>query len=426
LEKVIRVADIHKKFKVFHDKGQTFKEKFLFRNRNHYENRWVLEGVSFEIEKGDVVGLIGKNGCGKSTLLKLLTKIMYPDKGEIKIDGRVSSLIELGAGFHPEMCGKENIYTNASIFGLSKKEIDKRLDEIIAFSELEEYINNPVRTYSSGMYMRLAFSVAINVDADILLIDEILAVGDARFQLKCFERLDKLKSAGTTIVIVTHNLSTVEDFCTKAIWLNNGKIVSMGDPGKTTADYLQFMTGTKSETIHSKKEPLVHDIEPEVGTVVEITEEDKQSINYEDNRFGLKYVEITGVEILNSEGQSTNVLKSFEPASIAISFRKHKNLDGYVFGYSINTLDGTMLTGSNTSIGKMDIRQLKKQGRAVLQLNQVPVVSGKYVLQVAIVDQDGVPMDFYKDYCHFDVVSDGKSVGLFAIDHSWEIENILG
>ena len=205
-ENAIEVRNLTKKFKVYMDKGSQLKERVLFRKRNRYEERWVLNGISFNVRKGEAVGLIGHNGCGKSTTLKLLTKIIYPDGGTVDMSGRVSSLIELGAGFHPDMSGRENIYTNASIFGLSKKEIDARVDEIIAFSELEDYIDNPVRTYSSGMYMRLAFSVAINVDADILLIDEILAVGDAHFQEKCFEKMQEIKKSGTTIVIVSHSL----------------------------------------------------------------------------------------------------------------------------------------------------------------------------------------------------------------------------
>lgn len=194
-ENAIEVRNLTKKFKVYMDKGSQLKERVLFRKRNRYEERWVLNGISFNVRKGEAVGLIGHNGCGKSTTLKLLTKIIYPDGNTVDMSGRVSSLIELGAGFHPDMSGRENIYTNASIFGLSKKEIDARVDEIIAFSELEDYIDNPVRTYSSGMYMRLAFSVAINVDADILLIDEILAVGDAHFQEKCFEKMQEIKKA---------------------------------------------------------------------------------------------------------------------------------------------------------------------------------------------------------------------------------------
>ena len=223
-ENAIEVRDLTKKFKVYMDKGSQLKERVLFRKRNRYEERWVLNGISFNVRKGEAVGLIGHNGCGKSTTLKLLTKIIYPDGGTVDMRGRVSSLIELGAGFHPDMSGRENIYTNASIFGLSKKEIDARVDEIIAFSELEDYIDNPVRTYSSGMYMRLAFSVAINVDADILLIDEILAVGDAHFQEKCFEKMQEIKKSGTTIVIVSHSLGQIEEICDRSIWIDAGRI----------------------------------------------------------------------------------------------------------------------------------------------------------------------------------------------------------
>ena len=186
----------------------------LFWKRNRYENRQVLNGISFEVKKGEAVGLIGHNGCGKSTTLKLLTKIIYPTSGTVEMRGRVSSLIELGAGFHPDMSGRENIYTNAAIFGLSKREIEERLDTIIEFSELQAFIDNPVRTYSSGMYMRLAFAVAINVNADILLIDEILAVGDANFQAKCFDKLKEIKERGTTIIIVSHALGQIEQIVT--------------------------------------------------------------------------------------------------------------------------------------------------------------------------------------------------------------------
>ena len=205
-ENSIELVNVKKKFKIYADKGNSMKDKMLFWKRNQYEDHWVLDDISFSIKKGEAVGLIGSNGCGKSTTLKLINKIMYPTDGKVKVNGRVSSLLELGAGFHPDMTGRENIYTNASIFGMTKKEIEEKIDDIIAFSELDEYIDNPVRTYSSGMYMRLGFSVAINVRADILLIDEILAVGDMSFQKKCFKRLKEIKNAGTTIVIVSHAL----------------------------------------------------------------------------------------------------------------------------------------------------------------------------------------------------------------------------
>ena len=243
-ENAIEVRNIVKTFKVYLDKGHTLKELTLFSKRRKYEERKVLNGISFDIKKGEAVGLIGQNGCGKSTTLKLLTRIMYPDSGTIEMKGRVSSLIELGAGFHPDMSGRQNIYTNASIFGLTRKEIDARVNDIIVFSELEEFIDTPVRTYSSGMYMRLAFAVAINVDADILLIDEILAVGDASFQAKCFNKLREIKARGTTIVIVSHSLGQIEQICERSIWIRNGKIQKEGPPREVHPSYLDYM-GTK-------------------------------------------------------------------------------------------------------------------------------------------------------------------------------------
>nr|MCR5200312.1 ABC transporter ATP-binding protein [Saccharofermentans sp.] len=237
----IRVSNLTKKFKVYYDKGRSLKEVILFRNRNKHEVRTVLNDVSFDIKKGEAVGLIGHNGCGKSTLLKLISGILYPDGGSVEIAGRVSSLLELGAGFHPDMSGRENIYINASIFGLTREEIEARLQSIIDFSELHGFIDNPVRTYSSGMYMRLAFSVAINVDADVLLIDEILAVGDANFQAKCFSKLQEIKEKGTTIVIVSHSLSQIENICDRSIWINEGVIRADGTPLAVHSEYLEFM-----------------------------------------------------------------------------------------------------------------------------------------------------------------------------------------
>ena len=246
-QNAIEVKDIKKSFKVYFDKANQLKDKVLFWKRNRYERREVLKGISFSVKKGEAIGLVGHNGCGKSTSLKLLTKIMYPDSGTIEMKGRISALIELGAGFHPDMSGRENIYTNAAIFGLTRKEIDKRVDEIIAFSELEEFIDNPVRTYSSGMYMRLAFAVAINVDADILLIDEILAVGDAAFQKKCFDRIKEIKEQGTTIVIVSHSLGQIEEICERSIWIDDGLIRAQGTPKNVHGEYLDFMGVIKEE-----------------------------------------------------------------------------------------------------------------------------------------------------------------------------------
>ena len=238
-DNAIIVQDVYKNFDVFYDKTNTIKDKVLFWNKSKKEVREILKGIDLEIKKGEVVGLIGINGSGKSTLLKLMTKIIYPTKGKIITNGKLTSLLELGAGFHPDFSGRENIYFNAAIFGLSRKEIDARLNDIIEFSELGDFIDNPVRTYSSGMYMRLAFSIAINVDADILLVDEILSVGDQHFQERCFQKIEDLKNQGKTIVIVTHSMDTVTRFCTRAVWLHQGKIKMDWDAETVTKVYLE-------------------------------------------------------------------------------------------------------------------------------------------------------------------------------------------
>ena len=233
----IQVKNVSKDFIIYGDRANTLKEKIIRLNNTHKEVHKVLNGINLNIKKGESVGLIGVNGSGKSTLLKLMTKIIYPTEGEIITNGKLTSLLELGAGFHQDFSGRENIYFNASIFGLSKKEIDKRIDDIIEFSELGDFIDSPVRTYSSGMYMRLAFSVAINVDAEILLIDEILAVGDQHFQDKCLKKMAELKEQGKTMVFVSHSEGSVRFLCDRAVWLSEGKIRMDGKTDEVFAVY---------------------------------------------------------------------------------------------------------------------------------------------------------------------------------------------
>lgn len=238
----IIVNNVSKIFYVFMDKANSLKEKMLFWKRNKKETREVLKDINLTIKNGEAVALIGVNGSGKSTLLKLMTKIIYPTKGEIVTNGKLTSLLELGAGFHPDFSGRENIYFNASIFGLTKKQIDARLEEIIEFSELRDFIDNPVRTYSSGMFMRLAFAVAINVDADILLVDEILSVGDQHFQEKCLNKMKELKAQGKTMVFVTHSLGSARELCDRAVWLNKGHIQLDGNVNEVIDEYLKETT----------------------------------------------------------------------------------------------------------------------------------------------------------------------------------------
>ena len=239
-EYAIRIRNLTKDFRLNSDKARTLKEKVLFSRRNKVERITILNDIDLDIKRGETVALIGTNGSGKSTLLKLMTRIIYPTKGTVKTYGKLTSLLELGAGFHPDFTGRENIYFNAAIFGLTKQEIEKRIDQIIEFAELGDFIDNPVRTYSSGMYMRLAFSIAINVDAEILLIDEILAVGDQHFQDKCFAKLKELKESDKTIVIVTHSLEQVKKLCNRAIWIKDGIVEMDDEPTKVVKKYLEI------------------------------------------------------------------------------------------------------------------------------------------------------------------------------------------
>lgn len=243
-EVAIEVRDVWKKFYLCHGKAKSLKEKVLFWRKTKVEDFWALKGVSLSVPKGATVGLIGRNGSGKSTLLKIISRILYPTRGEVKVYGRVSTLLELGAGFHPDFTGIENIFLNASILGLSRKETKERLNDIISFAELGDFINNPVRNYSSGMYMRLGFAVAVHVDPEILLVDEVLAVGDLTFQGKCLAKIRELQKRGTTIVFVTHSHEQVQDLCDTAVWLDQGEIRMMGNAKEVVEAYREFMEAT--------------------------------------------------------------------------------------------------------------------------------------------------------------------------------------
>ena len=400
----IEVKNVKKKFKVYLDKGSQLKERILFRSRNRYEERWVLDDVSFEVKEGEAIGLIGHNGCGKSTTLKLLTRIMYPDSGTIEMKGRVSSLIELGAGFHPDMSGRENIYTNASIFGLSKKEIDERMDDIIEFSEMEPFLDNPVRTYSSGMYMRLALSVAINVNADILLIDEILAVGDVNFQAKCFNKLREIKAQGTTIVIVSHSMGQIEQICDRCIWIHEGKIKGEGEPRDIDNEYLNFMGEKRqsdAEKAESKRE-LVEGVDP-------------------DKRWGNGKARFTDICITDASGKRKNVFASEDAVNICMDYRVKEKVEDAVFGIAIYRSDGLHCYGTNTRIEQFDRFDLTKDGSVRMKIDSLRLLPGKYTLDVAIESDMATPVDYFKEAYTFEVFSQIGDVGVSRIEHTWEV-----
>ena len=240
-EIAVEIKELYKEFRIYHDRAMSLKERIVNWGRHKYEKFWALNNVNLRLEKGKSLGIIGRNGSGKSTLLKVISGIYYPTKGEVKVNGKLTTLLELGAGFHPDFTGRENIYFNASIFGFTRKEINAKLDEIIAFSELGEFIDNPVRNYSSGMYMRLAFSVAVHIEPEILLLDEVLAVGDSAFQEKCISKIKSFREKGVTMIFVSHASLQVSELCDKAVWLRDGEVVKYGDAKLVTKEYESWM-----------------------------------------------------------------------------------------------------------------------------------------------------------------------------------------
>ena len=442
-ENAIEVKNLVKSFKVYQDKGHTLKEIALFSKRRAYERREVLKGISFEVKRGEAIGLIGHNGCGKSTTLKLLTRIMYPDSGTIEMRGRVSSLIELGAGFHPDMSGRENIYTNASIFGLTRKEIDERLDDIISFSELQEFIDNPVRTYSSGMYMRLAFSVAINVNADILLIDEILAVGDINFQAKCFNKLREIKGDGTTIVIVSHSMDQIEKICDRSIWIQDGCIKAEGAPRDVHPKYYEFMGKERQSIAENEKlrqeKKKQKTITAETEEEIQLEEQNKEHnmkeaiIAFEKkegafqktkDRWGTGEAFITKVKCFNREGKETLVFETGDKIKIQIFYKVNQMVKEANFGIGIFRTDGVHCFGTNMLIDKCPKFDLLQDGMVELVIDAWNLLPGEYDLDFAIGAEGCTDIDYCKRVVKLQIFSEIADAGIVRLSHSWNVRGM--
>lgn len=419
-EFAIEVKNVKKKFKVYIDKGNSMKEKILFRNRNQYQNKLVLKDISFQVKKGEAIGLIGQNGCGKSTLLKMLTKIMYPTEGTIQMNGRVSSLIELGAGFHPDMSGRENIFTNASIFGLNHSEIEKRMKDIISFSELEDFIDNPVRTYSSGMYMRLAFAVAINVDADILLIDEILAVGDVNFQEKCFEKLEEIKRKGTTIVIVSHAMGQINKICDRCIWIEEGLIKEIGKTKIVGEHYLESMQDKRLIKIENDfKSSIKENKIKRIGLPIFAT---KEAI-----RKGNQKIHFTNARIMNEKLEEKIIFTTQESFEIELSYASDIVGEKINFSLNITRNDGVHCFGTSALSGAAPGSDIlsAESGKVVIKIKNNNLLSGKYLIDIAIQGIDGSIYDYIYNALEFRINNKKcNEVGIVHLDREWNIDNI--
>lgn len=393
----IEIQNLTKSFRIYADRGQSLKEKLLSADRRRYQTRKVLDGISLKVEQGEAIGLVGKNGCGKSTLLKLMSRILYPDSGSVRLNGRVSSLIELGAGFHPDMTGRENIFTNASIFGLTHQEIEQRLDEIIEFSEMQDFIDTPVRTYSSGMYMRLAFSVAIHVGADILLIDEILAVGDAAFQAKCFERLMEIKAAGTTIVIVSHSMAQLERICDRTVWIEDGKIRMEGAPNDVHPLYLEEMG--KRRQLSASAAPKQESGEPSDSPA--------------------KWKNIC---LLNEQGERINKFCTGDTVTLQLTYEADPaRAEEALVGLALYRADKALCYGTNTQRERMQPIRLEQTGVIRCRFAPMNLVAGTYWFDVGLRRMDMFAYDYAAQAVRFTVYDPIDETGVIRLDHTWDI-----
>ncbi len=406
------VEDIVKYYKKYSNKHKFLTLKSAIVNRSLFSDLKsseifeALRGISFKVKDGETLSIIGENGSGKSTLLRILAGISQPSSGNILTKGRISALIELGAGFHPEISGRENIFINGIILGLTKKKIQEKYNDIVNFAELEEFISNPVKTYSSGMYMRLGFSIAINVNPDILLIDEVLSVGDASFVPKCIDKINEFKRKGKTIIFVSHDLATVERISDRVIWLKNGKIEMQGYPKRVTDAYLEYI-GKKDE----KKATKQHE-----------TEKMEAEKNRE-KRWGTKEIEISKVKMIDKNGNEKYIFEQNEPFTIEFDVNSKSEEKDFVFGIGIFNTEGTQCYGSNTFIENFKPQSIKGTGKIRINISNINLVNGTYFLDLAVHKRDGYPFDYHHFQYTFKITSIYRDIGIARIFHEWEFSN---
>ena len=390
---VVRVSHLSKRFRLFHERNQSLKQSLLNLRRSKYEDFWALRNLTFDVMKGETFGIVGHNGSGKSTLLKCLTKILEPDEGTVSVDGSISALLELGAGFHPELSGRENVFLNAAILGVSRKHVNERFDDIVDFSGLEQFIDTPVKNYSSGMFVRLGFAVAVNVDPDVLIIDEVLAVGDADFQAKCGDKIADFRDRGKTIVLVTHGMSDVVRLCGRAAWIDHGDLRMIGPPHEITSAYMQ--------TTHQ-------------GRSVQLVE---------GMRWGTGDVQIASVEILGGDGQPVDFARSGEPHAIRLNLTAADPVLAPEVVISIFDQNATLVSEVSTRTRDVFIDRVHGERSVTFELDALPLTEGTYEMSCSVVDESGQrEYDVRSRFVRFDVLKgDTDDKGLVTLGGSWNV-----
>lgn len=430
-ELAIDVKNVKKVYKLYDKPSLRIKEAFSPTGRKYHKEFHALRDISFHVEKGEMLGIIGKNGAGKSTLLKIITGVLTPTTGTVEIHGKVSALLELGAGFNPEYTGIENIYLNGSMIGFTEKEMDAKIDDIIKFADIGDFINQPVKSYSSGMFARLAFAVSINVDPDILIVDEALSVGDVFFQAKCYKKLNDLKKSGKTILFVTHDMGSVIKYCNRAILINDGVIAEEGDPAAIVDIYKKVLVGQYDGEDKSSMERAVDDSirnKSHNDIQTEGQWKDYMLINPNCQIYGDKRAEIVDFGIFDENGEINNTISKMRPFSIKMKVRFHETIENPIFAFSIKDTKGTEITGTNTIIEDVETGTVKAGEEITIEFRQVMrIQGGQYLLLLGCTGYQGDNLVVYNrlyDICCITVISDKTTVGYFDMDTTVDYRHI--
>jgi lipopolysaccharide transport system ATP-binding protein len=397
----IEFHNVSKKFKLDKDRSRSFQELFVSALRRREKNDdsifWALRDVSYRVEQGETMALIGSNGAGKSTSLKLISRIIQPTSGHVTINGRVTALLELGAGFHPELSGRDNIFLNAAVMGLTRKEIENRVDAIIDFAEMRDFIDVPVKNYSSGMYARLGFAVSVHLDPQILLVDEALSVGDQSFQQKCSEHLVKMRRKGVTIFLVSHSLETVDQVCARAIWMEHGRLKMDGKASKVTDAYRRHVLEESSAQ---------HSVE-----------------SWKADRLGSGEAFITEVEFLDGRGKPSKMFMTHEPMLVRMHYRANRRIEKPLIGMAFTQASsGIHITGPNNGFADYEIPFIEGEGIIDYSIGELPLLPGEYQITTAIYDwADTHQYDYWLDCARFTVVPGGtkERYGIIALEGTW-------
>ena len=412
MEQVIKVDHVSKIYKIYDNPTDRFKEALgLGKDKNYHKDYYALRDISFDVGKGEIVGIVGRNGSGKSTILKILTGVLNPSGGSVEITGKVAALLELGAGFNMEYTGMKNIYLNAAMMRVSKEEIEKKIPDILAFADIGDYIHQPVKTYSSGMFVRLAFAVAIHVDPDILIVDEALAVGDARFQLKCMDKFMEFVDRGKTILFVTHDVNSVKRFCNRAIWLNQGQMIMDGNTDEVTDRYLDFL---KSDL------PIDQYLAQSMTPRQQELEEQIQAVDVQ----GIEICETHNLRMYNTLGQEIDDITYGQRVILKVGYLvADETIPNPVLGVAIRRIDNEYICGLNTKLDGVAIPWKRGYNEITLSYPGFNLVGGEYYFDVGIFDQTGiVNLDYKARIKNFFVKMDYIAEGVVVLNHEWSVK----